>query len=184
MGYLGGKVCEHEEEEQSRAVGYETYTSQCTGRLKNPKFQKHTIKLHKDNEGIHLGPRPGQVCVSTIMRIIMLWLMAFPSHAAYTNGRMCPGLLSSLAVVVGLDRSWIVSALSSAEMPVDTPRRASTVTVKAVFMASSFSLLSTMSGKANSSSLFLGMGTQMRPLVWFTMKAMRSAVTCTSLVVI
>lgn len=91
---------------------------------------------------------------------------------------MWPGLLKSLAAVAGHESSLIVRALSSAEMPVVTPSRASTVIVKAVFMASSFSLLSTIRGRSSSSSLFLGIETQIRPLVWFTMKAICSGVTC------
>ena len=52
---------------------------------------------------------------------------------------MWPGLRRSAGCAAGLASKRSVRARSEAEMPVLMPSRASTVTVKAVYMASSFS---------------------------------------------
>ena len=58
---------------------------------------------------------------------------------------------------------------------------ASTVTVKAVRMASSFSWVGTMSGSCSRSRSAGGMAVQMIPVVCSTMKAIACCVTCTAL---
>ena len=62
---------------------------------------------------------------------------------ACLSGQMCPGRRKLPGEAAGSASSRSVSARSSALMPVEIPSRASTVTVKAVYMASSFSALDT-----------------------------------------
>jgi hypothetical protein len=80
---------------------------------------------------------------------------------AHLSGQMWPGLRRSAARVAGSASARSVSARSAAEMPVLIPCRASTVTVKAVYMASSFSAEETISGSCNRSKALPSMPTQM-----------------------
>ncbi len=66
------------------------------------------------------------------------------------NGNICPGRARSSGLVFGSIIVFIVLALSAAEMPVVTPRFASTETVKAVENFEVFSL--TIMGIFNSSN--------------------------------
>ena len=61
----------------------------------------------------------------------------------------------------------------------DTAHLASTVMVKAVFIASSFSSVGTMSGKSSRSRSAAGIAVQMMPVVCSTMNAMACGVTYT-----
>lgn len=58
--------------------------------------------------------------------------------SAVCSGNMCPGFTSASGLVSGSARSWQVSALSAAEIPVVMPFAASTETVNAVFSDSVF----------------------------------------------
>ena len=67
----------------------------------------------------------------------------------YLSGHMWPGFRNCEGCVAESDSMRSVRALSSAEIPVLMPSRASTVTVKAVYMASSFSSELTIKGSCN-----------------------------------
>ena len=73
------------------------------------------------------------------------------------------GRTRSRAVVAGSTRQVMVVARSAAEMPVLTPSRASTLSVKAVRMRSVF--CEVISGSWSRSSSAPGNGTQITPLV-------------------
>ena len=90
---------------------------------------------------------------------------------------MWPGRLKSPGAAAGSASARSVAARSAALMPVEVPCRRSTVTVKAVYMASSFSADDTMSGMRRRSSAAPSMPTHTTPLVWRTMKAMVAGVT-------
>lgn len=111
----------------------------------------------------------------------MVGLCMAPAPAALTgrarSGKMWPGRLKSSGEAAGSASARSVAALSAAEMPVEVPWRRSTVSVKAVYMASSFSALGTMSGMRRRSRSAPCMPTHTTPLVWLTMKAMAAGVT-------
>ena len=75
------------------------------------------------------------------------------------SGTTCPGRMRSSAPARGSDRVRIVCARSAAEMPVDTPDAASTVTVYAVRRGSRLSR--TMSGRSSRSATSSVTGAQM-----------------------
>ena len=91
------------------------------------------------------------------------------------SGRMWPGRVRSSAVVRGSTRVRIVTARSGAEVPVVTPRRASTVTVKAVPIGAvfSFTIMEMLSMSRRSPVI----GTQTSPRPCLAMKLTCSAVT-------
>lgn len=80
-----------------------------------------------------------------------------------TSGKMCPGLRSSAARVLGSPSARMVLQRSDALMPVVTPSRRSTVTVKAVYISSSFSAVGTMSGSSRRLHVAGGSATQITP---------------------
>ena len=75
----------------------------------------------------------------------------------------------------GSPSTWIAFARSAAEMPVVTPWRASTETVKAVPNWAWFWWWPTIIGMRSASSRSPVVGAQMTPLVCWSMKAMDSA---------
>jgi hypothetical protein len=89
---------------------------------------------------------------------------------------MWPGRLKSSGSAFGSARARKVAVRSAAEMPVEVPFRRSTVRVKAVLMASSFSATGTMSGMRRRSRSEPSMPTHTTPLVWLTTKAMAAGV--------
>ena len=76
---------------------------------------------------------------------------------------MCPGRTISNGSVAESTRVRTVRARSSAEMPVVTPSRASTLIVNAVRIRSE--LCGVISGSCSRSSSSPGSGTQITPLV-------------------
>mmetsp|Transcript_17357 Transcript_17357/g.46857 ORF Transcript_17357/g.46857 Transcript_17357/m.46857 type:complete len:241 (+) Transcript_17357:454-1176(+) len=97
------------------------------------------------------------------------------------SGKICPGLLKALGPRAG-SASWVNEfARSPAEIPVVVPSLASTETVKAVPLGSSFLL--TMGGSWSSSMRFPGMDAQITPEVWRTMKAMVASVACSAAII-
>ncbi len=93
------------------------------------------------------------------------------------SGKMWPGRLKSWGCAAGSASARSVAARSDAEMPVLVPTRRSTVTVKAVYMASSFSAEETMRGMRRRSRSSPSMPTHTTPLVCRTMKAIVSGLT-------
>ena len=91
------------------------------------------------------------------------------------SGRMWPGRARSSGSVAGSTSARTVSARSYAEVPVVTPRLASTVTVKAVPIGAVLSV--TIMLIRSSSRRSPVMGTQIRPRPCLAMKLMASGVT-------
>ena len=81
----------------------------------------------------------------------------------YRSGNTCPGRTSSYGSVAESTSVRTVLARSAAEIPVVTPSRASTLTVKAVRIRSLFCVV--ISGSWSRSSSSPSIGTQMTPLV-------------------
>lgn len=92
------------------------------------------------------------------------------------SGKMCPGRLKSSGLALLSASARSVAARSAAEIPVDVPSLRSTVTVKAVAMASSFSALGTMRGRRRRSKSAPSMPTHTTPLLWFTTNAIAAGV--------
>ena len=90
------------------------------------------------------------------------------------SGITCPGRVRSVACVSALPRVRMVIARSEAEMPVVMTSRESTVTAYAVPLRSSFTIV--MGGRWRRSRSSPVMPTQMYPLVYRIMNAVRSAV--------
>jgi hypothetical protein len=88
---------------------------------------------------------------------------------------MCPGRDRSSGAVLGSTIARIVVARSAAEIPVLTPRRASTDTVNAVCRWSVLS--ATINGISSASSRSPTTGMQITPLECRTMNAIASGVT-------
>mmetsp|Transcript_1090 Transcript_1090/g.2554 ORF Transcript_1090/g.2554 Transcript_1090/m.2554 type:complete len:233 (-) Transcript_1090:317-1015(-) len=120
------------------------------------------------------GKQPARRAKSTAASVCPGRVTTPPSRAR--SGKIWPGLLKSAATERALASVLIVTARSAAEMPVVVPSLASTVTVKAVFIASSLALSSTMSGISSRSRSAPRMPTHTTPLVWRTMKASASGV--------
>ena len=97
------------------------------------------------------------------------------------SGKTWPGCTRSCGTELGSIATWIVRARSCAEMPVDTPSRASIDTVKAV--PSGVSLWSVI-GRSSSSSQRSGVRQrQMSPRPWVAMNVIASGVTnCAAIV--
>mmetsp|Transcript_5259 Transcript_5259/g.20874 ORF Transcript_5259/g.20874 Transcript_5259/m.20874 type:complete len:281 (+) Transcript_5259:130-972(+) len=122
------------------------------------------------------GAHPASRARSTLASVCPCLTRTPPSLAL--SGKMCPGRQKSEALDSTLASRRSVSARSLADMPVDTLSLASTVTVNAVALGSSF--FPTICGSSSSSRRSDSSATQITPLVWRTKKPIVSAVACSA----
>src|SRR5438093_1816338 len=125
------------------------------------------------------GERPPRRQRSTAASVWPARTRTPPSRA--WSGKMCPGLTRSREFVRGSARTLMVCARSLALIPVVTPSRASTLTVKAVPRRASFR--ETICGSSSSCRRSAVIGTQITPLAYFLMKATSSAVASSAAIV-
>src|SRR5262249_14572845 len=148
-----------------------------TGKLDQIRHSRHGAVLFHDF-AYHTG---GEECLCGGQ--VQPLLGFAPPDLSYTQpsrarkGKMCPGRARSLGLVLGSIAVRTVCARSKAEMPVETFRRASIVTQKAVPYDDVLLWSETMSGICNSSSRCPVIGRHMRPRPCVAMKLMASGVT-------
>mmetsp|Transcript_15645 Transcript_15645/g.56193 ORF Transcript_15645/g.56193 Transcript_15645/m.56193 type:complete len:546 (+) Transcript_15645:353-1990(+) len=119
------------------------------------------------------APRPESFARSYAASVCPVLFSTPPSR--YRSGKTCPGRTNSSLCAFASPSFAIVAARSPAEMPVVDAAR-SHDTVNAVFIASSFSLDVTMSGRFSRSAVSSSTATQSSPEVCLIMKAIDSAV--------
>ena len=118
------------------------------------------------------GLRPASRARSTPASVCPVRSSTPPGRAM--SGNTWPGCTSSSGRDSGSMATWIVCALSAAEMPVVTPSRASTDTVKAVSRRAS--LCCVIGGRPSSAHRWGVSARQIRPRPSLAMKLTRSAV--------
>ena len=94
------------------------------------------------------------------------------------RGKTWPGITISQGLLFGSASTLIVWARSKAEIPVETPCRASTDTVKFVPKPAPFRLEGTIMGTSSRSSISPARGVQINPRACCAMKFMASGVAC------
>ena len=118
------------------------------------------------------GSSPASRARSTAASVCPMRSRTPPGFAR--NGKTCPGCTRSCAVESEWIATWIVRLRSAAEMPVVTPCRASTLTVKAVPRGAS--LWSVIGRRPRWSARSSVRHRQISPRAWVAMKLIASGV--------
>ena len=118
--------------------------------------------------------RPASVAISSEASVWPRRVSTPPGAAR--SGNTCPGRPRSAGFVCGLSRARIVVLRSNAEIPVETPWRASTEIVNGVPNPEVLELEGTIKGSSSASRRSAGMAMQIKPQASRAIKLMAAGV--------